>query len=284
MKNPLAAFSRRIATPGYIPEKLAMLVSYLTILFLFPIDFITGPQVSLHVFYIFPLILISLHCSNKLAVIAALVEAIVFQIIALLPFAQLSLTIKMYLALMIIFSNCLIVVISRYARKNTLEAERLAIIDPLTKLYNRRALEIALEIEIVRQKRYGGFFSLALIDLDGFKMLNDSKGHQSGDTALLLLADLLREHTRESDTISRIGGDEFVILMPNTHSLDCQLLCELLNIRITKAMITAGFNITASIGYTTIEQTPSLFTDVLSDADKAMYKAKFNGKGRVVRG
>jgi two-component system, cell cycle response regulator len=95
-------------------------------------------------------------------------------------------------------------------------SEALAITETLTQLHNRRGFESTLAVEIARQRRHGGALSLAVLDLDRFKELNDRRGHEAGDQALRLLGDVLRSGTRRSDSTARIGGDEFVIVMPRT--------------------------------------------------------------------
>jgi diguanylate cyclase (GGDEF)-like protein len=99
---------------------------------------------------------------------------------------------------------------------------------------------------------------------------------------LKLLADILRENTRQSDSIARLGGDEFAILMPVTRSSDCTELCQQLSGTIARRMVDAGFPITASIGHTTFERAPESMLEALQEADKAMYAAKASGKGRAV--
>lgn len=284
MKIQPFAYFKSIASPGFVPENVAIMGSYLALITLFPFDLITGPHISFHALYIFPLTVIALHCSKTSLVVAATILSIVLQWISLFIFDNHTLGTSLYLIAMIALSNGGLTLVARCARTNTLEAERLSATDPLTKLYNRRTLEIAIDNEIIRQRRYGGYFSLALIDLDGFKALNDSMGHQAGDMALTLLGEILRAHTRQSDTVARIGGDEFVILMPNTQATDCDTLCQLLCQKIRHSMDEISFAITASIGYTTIERSSEISNDVLTIADRAMYEAKSNGKGRVVRG
>jgi diguanylate cyclase (GGDEF)-like protein len=110
-------------------------------------------------------------------------------------------------------------------------------------------------------------------------------GHQAGDMALVLLSDILRSYTRQTDTIARQGGDEFVVLMPNTQASDCHALCLLLCHTI-RTRLTEAFScpISASIGFTTSENSNDISVDMLSVADKALYRAKALGKNCVVRG
>lgn len=280
----LSSYLIRIASPGFIPDYTAVLICYLSILAIFPLDVLSGSKVTFNIIYVIPLTLIALHCSKTPLVICAVVLAIAIQGATLLTFVDDSVQIKVFLFAMMMASDIVLVLVARFARFNIIEAERLSTTDPLTRLSNRRALEVALKIEITRQKRYGGEFSLVLIDLDGFKSVNDTMGHPAGDRALILLADILREHTRQSDMVFRIGGDEFVMLMPNTAVDDCERICTGFCNLVAEKMKAASFPITASIGYTTIEQSPPVSVDLLTIADKAMYAAKTSGKSRVVRG
>lgn len=270
-----------IAVPGFFSESTTVIGSFLAILFLAWLDIITGPQVSLHALYLLPLTLCALHSSRHDFVVVAVALSIALQLMTVPTFySNPSLA-----AFIIATSNCAFALFGRYIRISMLKAERLSTTDPLTQLFNRRALEHALHTEITRQHRYGGCFSVALIDLDGFKKLNDSMGHEAGDKALTLMAQILRNQTRQSDTIARLGGDEFVIIMPNTHAADCEKLCQALCHQVDARMRDVlSFPITASIGYTTIDYSDDVSNDVLIIADKAMYQAKSLGKGCVVRG
>jgi diguanylate cyclase (GGDEF)-like protein len=154
-------------------------------------------------------------------------------------------------------ANTMMAGLARAARARLAEIEALVAVDPLTGLFNRRGFEPLAEREIGRQKRYGGIFSLAVLDLDRFKELNDSRGHEAGDQALRLLGTILLGHTRRSDAIARLGGDEFVILMPNTGKTDCSTLCRDLSATIAGRMAQAGFTITASIGCATFKESPN---------------------------
>lgn len=181
-------------------------------------------------------------------------------------------------ALVAFGTSLLTIYLARTVRKNHFSTVKLATTDWLTGLHNRRNFETITDLEIAKQKRYGGVFSLAFIDLDNFKMLNDAIGHRAGDMALQLLAQILREHTRTTDSIARLGGDEFAILIPNTLESDCQALCNHLSGMIEKMMAETHFDITASIGHTTFDHAPESTITAIQIADKAMYAAKRKGK------
>lgn len=284
MSKLLPGYLKYLATPGFVPEYMAIAVSYLTILIIFPIDVFTGSHITLNVIYVLPLTIVALHCRSNGPVAGALFLSIIVQGMTLHSFVDDSRTARVVVFVIVLVSDVIVVLISRYARNNILEAERLSTTDPLTRLGNRRALHIALEAETTRQRRYGGTFSLVLIDLDGFKSVNDTLGHAEGDKALVLMADILRANTRKSDLVFRIGGDEFVVLMPNTEATDAGHLCDGFCSTVAERMRLATYPVTASIGFTTVDKTPAPTIDLLTIADRAMYAAKTGGKSRVVRG
>jgi diguanylate cyclase (GGDEF)-like protein len=284
MKTFLSSCITRLVSPGFIPENIAIIGSYLAITLIFLFDLITGPEISFQLLYIFPITFIALHSSQNNLVIGAVALAIALQMGVLFSLHSQTLETQVYLFLLIAFSNIICTLITRYSRANTLEAKHLSTTDPLTQLYNRRVFQHALDAEVVRQRRYGDHFSLALIDLDGFKGLNDSMGHKAGDAALVLLSSILHTQTRQTDTIARLGGDEFVILMPNTKAMDSDTLCHSLCLTIsTKMTEKISYPITASIGVVTIEHWTEVSGDILAIADRALYRAKSSGKGCVVR-
>ena len=270
-------YLHRLATPGELPPQAALIASILAMLVVLAFDLSFPADIRLHVLYIFPLAVMALHCERMSVVLGGLALSVAFQLTNFFfhgipdgPFAT--------DAVIAFASSVLTIVLARALRENYLATANLATYDSLTGLRNRRSLESIADMEIARQKRYGGVFSLAILDLDNFKNVNDSGGHHVGDKALRLLADVLREHTRKSDAIARLGGDEFAILMPNTREGDCKSLCEQLSTNIAKSMADAGFSITASIGSTTFERAPESTSDALQMADKAMYAAKADSK------
>ena len=275
------AIINRLVTPGNLPKHGIFVASILTILIICWLDIEDGTDIRLRLLYVFPLAALALHSERKGLVVFGFVLTVCCQFFTLLLY-DLPLEAKVIEGIVGIAGYLLVVVLARTTRKNHLGALQLATQDSLTMLHNRRSLESTIDHEIARQKRYGGVFSLVAIDLDGFKELNDSRGHRVGDSALKLVADVLHEHSRQSDSLARVGGDEFVILMPNTQKAECAAACQQLSIDIAKHMATAGFATTASIGFTTFEQLPNSTSDALHRADMAMYAAKATGKGSVI--
>ncbi len=276
------SFTSRRMTPLLLSQKTTKIVSVLLVMLAYSFDFNTPTTVQLNFLYLLPLALISLQCKNKSWVVSLLVVCIFLQIVTLYSYADMTIANKILKLIFVIPVNILVIHLGEVYRRTTLALLKSSVTDALTGLGNRRSIEIVTEKEIERQKRYQGVFSFALLDLDGFKVLNDTRGHKAGDNALKLLATILNAHIRQSDTSGRLGGDEFVIMMPNTSAEDAVTFCNLLCARIASQMKESGFLITASIGSVTFEQSPDSFETVFSLADAAMYEAKSKGKGQVV--
>jgi diguanylate cyclase (GGDEF)-like protein len=272
----------RLTIPGNIPTRRVLVAGVLAMVAIFVIDLLAGVDIRLHVLYVFPLAGIALHCKRIGASLFGLALSVALQMFTF--FENGIRNGPLVTDVLVTFSaSLLIIVLARATRENYLRMRILAVSDPLTGLHNRRSFHAIVELEISRQKRYGGTFSLAMVDLDNFKMLNDRQGHQAGDNALKFVAEVLREHIRETDSAARLGGDEFAILMPNTLGDDCCVMCRHMGNRISERMSTAGYAVTASIGCATFSEAPESMALAFEKADQAMYAAKAAGKGRIVR-
>lgn len=154
--------------------------------------------------------------------------------------------------------------------------ERQASTDPLTGIANRRAFHERLTDEVARAERYGRHLSLALMDLDHFKAVNDAHGHQGGDRVLVLFAQLLSAHSREGELVAKIGGEEFAWLMPETDRHGAHIAAD----RVREAIETTPFEnigrVTLSAGVCSTESAPDVDT-LTHDADRALYWAKDSG-------
>src|SRR5688572_26393378 len=158
-------------------------------------------------------------------------------------------------------------------------------IDSLTGLFNRRAFEKKICEEFERAQRYRHAISILILDIDNFKTINDTYGHHGGDAALVKIAETLREKTRRSDFSARFGGEEFVLVLPETdHESALQAATKIHEaIRLcTFGTATQQFALTVSIGLSSTSLVPySDWKQMLDDADRALYLAKHNGKNRV---
>ena len=156
--------------------------------------------------------------------------------------------------------------------------QELASTDPLTGLTNRRALETSMSAQRTAPNQNAAALSVLMMDVDHFKVINDTQSHEAGDEVLRQLAKLLRKGARESDTLSRYGGEEFVLVMPGISHEAALARAERL-----RAMVAEGSPVTISIGVATAQSSGNglSVSDLLADADRALYVAKREGRNCV---
>lgn len=157
--------------------------------------------------------------------------------------------------------------------------------DPLTGCLNRRALETRLQAEWRQAKRRGSTVAVLAIDVDDFKQINDERGHPFGDAVLRELADIMKSTARDTDAVARVGGDEFVIILPDTGWQGALTFAERIRRKVEDfdfGGATSDIELTISIGVALARGTDPVSPDVLlNEADRTMYKAKNSGKNRI---
>lgn len=165
------------------------------------------------------------------------------------------------------------------------EIREMAITDVLTELPNRRYFMEQLQLEFKRIKRFNDFDSCVLmLDMDHFKRVNDTYGHDGGDACLIHLSLLIKKELRQPDTAGRIGGEEFAIILPNTNPDEADIFANRLRIKLAEKPVIHGeqkINLTLSIGIATIKRSDINNDECLKRADQALYRAKTNGRNRV---
>jgi diguanylate cyclase (GGDEF)-like protein len=177
------------------------------------------------------------------------------------------------------------VLTDQLARANAQLAE-LAVTDPLTGLHNRRHLFVEMEREFARSQRYKRPLACYMIDIDHFKQVNDTYGHQIGDRVLVLMAEVIKGSVRNTDIAGRFGGEEFMILAPETPTSAGMVLAERVRQRVTARTAAAGPEVprvTVSVGLATTEHPQASDpNELVRLADEALYRAKDGGRDRVV--
>jgi diguanylate cyclase (GGDEF)-like protein len=161
--------------------------------------------------------------------------------------------------------------------------EKLSYVDPLTNLFNRRKYMESLKIEIEKSNKLGTELSLLTIDLDRFKRINDSFGHDVGDHVLKVFADSLKHTVKDSGVVARIGGEEFAVILPNVSKEKAMEISEkiLMSTReIDFSFIHKDVSLTASIGMD-IYKHNSTVDEFMKNVDKNLYEAKHTGRDRV---
>jgi len=271
---------RSVVTPRGFSQQLVTHGSYFAILsmvVIFIFDIVTPFTIQLEFLYIFPLVAISLHCERMKLVSGAFFLALLLQgahiVMDTIPISS-----KIINAIIVLLTNITVVFVSRIARINFIEVEQLSSFDGLTGLRNRLSFERITDIEIDRQKQRKAVFSFAYIDLNNLKELNETRGYADGDKAIKLVAHVIRKNVREVDTPSRIGGDEFAILMPNTNATECESLCKQLSLEIAKQMEEVSLPLSTNIGYVSFENPPASISEVFDMSKNAMHRAETSGK------
>ena len=161
--------------------------------------------------------------------------------------------------------------------------ERLSHVDPLTGLHNRRYFSEVAGGEIERARRYGHPLSLAFIDLDNFKTVNDTFGHDMGDEVLTTMAEVFSEELRSTDIVGRFGGDEFAIMLPEAGAAASMAAMSKLKDGVASAMSGRGWPVTMSLGLVTYEAAPPDLEEIVKEADALMYSVKDSTKGRITQ-
>lgn len=239
-------------------------------------------QASTVLFYLIPISFFTWFLSPWLGLagsIAAVLVSLRWQSDGLAAYWNAVLHLGMFVFLTFILSQAR----SLYQRE-----KRLSRHDFLTGVLNERAFHELLALEQNRARRYGYPMTLAYMDLDNFKEVNDRFGHAEGDAVLVALARTLRENIRQSDSVARLGGDEFGVLMPQTGEENANAVLQKLRAVATETMSRQRFPVTFSTGVVTFIQPPESAQELLERADQLMYDVKAAGKNsmkqEVVRG
>lgn len=176
-------------------------------------------------------------------------------------------------------------VLTRQLQEANSQLEKLAFLDPLTELLNRRGLEDALAREIRRARREASELLVLLIDLDDFKRINDTWGHAIGDIVLKETAQRLKNHLRATDYIARVGGDEFLILLPQVRISEGTQIAEKLRMSMAAATFSLPFKdsiqVTGSFGMILVSEGVASLDELLAKTHAVLYQSKRNGKNRV---
>jgi diguanylate cyclase (GGDEF)-like protein len=240
-----------------------------------------GHNYQLYMFFLLPVIIVSWYGSGKAGILISLISVIGWLV------ADLSMRrgIPFWAELvndLVRLSVLLIVVLMANRLRNALDREHdMARQDTLTGLANRRAFYELGEIETERSRRYKRPFTALFIDLDNFKFVNDTKGHDEGDRLLKTVAEILHSRLRTTDICGRLGGDEFAVLLPETGKKSAAIFAGELHARLIEAMEKHGWPVTFSIGVATFHTTPESLDELIEKADALMYTVKQGGKNAV---
>ena len=264
------------------PEPYLIMVSFMLIILIGIADYLTGEEVSSAIFYLLPISLSAWFIGKGAALLISFISAITWISADLIAR-------KSYLHPLIHFWNTIIslgifLIVSYLlsALKTSLGKEKiLSRTDPLTGLINRRYFNELAVMEISRAHRFKHQFSVAYIDIDDFKTINDRFGHNAGDTLLCSVARIMQQNIRDTDIAARLGGDEFVILMPETGDESARVVFPKLKVQLLETVQKKKWGVTFSIGVMTFMTPPASVDDMINHVDNLMYTVKKSGKNEI---
>jgi diguanylate cyclase (GGDEF)-like protein len=246
------------------------------------IDFLTGYEYSFSVFYVLPIALIAWASNQRLGFLASLIGAVIWLIAELMSgrsYAHHSSPIWNTLIRSSLFFT---VVILLTKIKMLMQREReLARTDYLTSAVNSRYFKEIAQLEMYRIQRYQRPFTIVYFDLDNFKEVNDQFGHFVGDQVLQTVVSTIKKRIRKTDTIARMGGDEFVLLFPETNDKAAKSLMTDLQDYLLTEIQRNHWSITFSMGVLTCQAAPNSIDELVTMADNLMYSAKSDGKSTI---
>ena len=244
--------------------------------------YLTGPEYAFSLLYLPPVIAVTWFFGLFWGILSALLSTLSLLLADLslidrfsnpyLPLANESF--RLIIFLFIVF------IIYRH-KKILLRHKELAMMDPLTRVANRRAFFHLAGTEIDRSRRYGHPFSVMVIDVDDFKQINDRFGHDAGDHLLVAVVDTIRRHIRGIDIVARFGGDEFVVLLVKTGEKAAAMVAGKLKSRLLHVVDENRWPVTFSIGVATYHSVPENVEESIKAADRLMYQVKHDGKNDI---
>jgi diguanylate cyclase (GGDEF)-like protein len=245
-------------------------------------DYFSGPELSFSIFYLFPIYLVSWYAGRWPGVIVSLASGLAWHLADRFDGPSYSSPYILYWNTLVRFGFFLIsnYLISELRLRLAFEAD-LAITDPLTKIANRRGVYRAIDAELARLYRISRPFTIAYLDVDGFKAINDRHGHHTGDELLRVIAETIQTQVRRVDTVGRLGGDEFILLLPETGHVSANELLSRLKSSLTHQMRLRDWSVSFSIGAATYLEPPKNIDEMLQQADRLLYIAKTDGKDSI---
>lgn len=249
------------------------------------LDHLTGLEVSLSVFHLAPVSLAAWYGGKREGLAVGLVASLVWSGVDLVagyahghPWILIWDTLMHFVFLS--FSATLLAAL----RRRLADEERLARRDPLTGVLNLRAFQERLEYSLALSARDGQPLTLAYVDLDDFKRVNDAYGHTRGDMVLAAVGQVLTEAIRNTDTAARVGGDEFALLFPGTGVAGAADVLSKLTQRLAERLDAIGLPATCSVGAVIFPRAPDRADDAIGAADRLMYQVKRRGKNAIAFG
>lgn len=247
------------------------------------INYFVGYEISTSFFYLIPVAMVAWFGGRKSGIATALLSAIVWQFVnyqAGQHFSNMLIPVwnaGTRLGFFIVVAHLLIEL-----KKSFIHEKQLARTDYLTGAANPRSFYETARRELERARRYDRNLSITYFDADNFKQINDTLGHQVGSDLLVKVVEVIKSNLRSTDTIARVGGDEFAILLPETNSEQARSVICKIREKLNAAMAEESWSVTFSMGVLTCAEIPVTVDEMIKIADSLMYEVKKSGKNSVL--
>ena len=269
---------KRLEHISRLPDWMAGLLGLVLIALIAGLNSLAGPQFGCSPFYLLPILLVTWSVGRVAGLLISVAAAGAWLLIDLTArerYAHVFFPYWNAMARMGIFWVIVMVV-------SVFKSERLlSRTDSLTRIANRQAFFEQATLEIERCRRYGRALSVAYLDCDDFKKVNDQRGHLAGDALLRSVADCLKNNVRGADLVARLGGDEFALLLPETGIAAARGVLEKVQVLLQMTLETGGWPTSFSIGSVTFLEPPRSVDQMIQRADELMYEVKRSGKNGV---
>ncbi len=263
------------------PPLITASLSFLLVLLVATMDHLTPQALTLSLLYVVPLLLAAWFTGERCGAVIAILCAALWMGTEM-PHHQAGSSLLLYWNMAMRLGIFLTINHLLGALKGAYDREKcLARTDVLTGITNRRYFTELLQAEVLRCRRYRYPLTVAYIDVDNFKAVNDQYGHGTGDLLLNLIAQAMNTQVRSIDVVGRLGGDEFAIMLPQTGPKQAQIVLPRVQQKLMQIVEQHGWPISFSIGVATFIRLPRTAKELVSQADYLMYNVKTRGKNRI---
>jgi len=264
-------------------EKKVFAVTFLIVLLIGLTDYISGYEMSFSIFYLIPISIAVIYSNRKTALIISVISAALWLLVDLSSGNEYSnMLAPFWNGTMRLGYFSLHTVISSKALELFQETKNMSLIDPLTNIANWRFFQETLKRELDKSRRTGFPLTLVYIDLDNFKKMNDTFGHNAGDDLLKLIATKITAPIRTTDLLARLGGDEFALLLPETDHKSAKLIVDRIHSELSEVFSRKNYPVTLSMGVVVYKKFDLSIKEMVGKADNLMYQVKENGKNSVL--